>query len=77
MAAVTLLVVLRVRVIFAPLLLAATIVFLLNPVVSRLERRDPHVDRDAQVRSARHLHSGDYGPRHCCTDNRVRGQQDC
>ncbi len=40
--AVVLVVVWRVRVIFAPLLLAATIVFLLNPVVSRLERRGVH-----------------------------------
>ena len=32
----------RVRVIFPPLLLAATIVFLLNPVVSRIEARGVH-----------------------------------
>ncbi|MDP1795095.1 MAG: AI-2E family transporter [Acidimicrobiales bacterium] len=38
-AAVVLLILWRVSVIFAPLLLAATIVFLLNPVVNRLERR--------------------------------------
>ena len=38
-AAVVLFVVWRVRVIFPPLLIAATIVFLLNPVVSRLEGR--------------------------------------
>ncbi len=41
-AAVTLAVVWRVRIIFAPLLLAATIVFLLNPVVGLLERRGLH-----------------------------------
>lgn len=38
-AAVVILILWRVHVIFAPLLLAATIVFLLNPVVNRLERR--------------------------------------
>jgi predicted PurR-regulated permease PerM len=41
-AGVLLIVAWRVRVIFAPLLLAATIVFLLNPVVSWLERRGLH-----------------------------------
>lgn len=41
-ASVVLFVIWRVRVIFPPLLLAATIVFLLNPVVSRLERRGLH-----------------------------------
>jgi putative heme transporter len=38
-AAVALFVIWRVRVIFPPLLIAATIVFLLNPVVHRLAQR--------------------------------------
>ena len=38
-AAVLLFVIWRVRVVFPPLLIAATIVFLLNPVVNRLSRR--------------------------------------
>jgi predicted PurR-regulated permease PerM len=41
-AAVVLVVVWRVRVIFPPLLLAATIVFLLNPVVTRIQARGVH-----------------------------------
>jgi predicted PurR-regulated permease PerM len=41
-AAVVLWIAWKVRVVFAPLLLAATIVFLLNPVVTRLERRGIH-----------------------------------
>ena len=41
-AAVALFVVWRVHVIFAPLLIAATIVFLLNPVVTKLEGRGFH-----------------------------------
>ena len=44
-SAVVLFLVWRVRVVFPPLLIAATIVFLLNPVVSRLER--PGVPRVA------------------------------